>query len=258
MELHESVINNDINWFMELLEGGVDPNIRNEYGLTVLHILCKDKSKIWEYESIEMVKKILSMGVEPNIQDNWGNTALHNAYIWGNKRIIRLLLEAGASPNIKNYYGQTVLHIQWHETLSMLKILLDWGAEPNIQDNLGYIPLHYLIINNGKREKILEYVRKGANPNIRDNGGRTSLFYGCKKGDKEIIRILLDAGASPNIGKTLEWVKENNKGVYDYMIIYLWKKVKTVVYKYLNKRLPNEIIDKIEKIITYRIKEQEM
>ncbi len=44
--------------------------------------------------------------------------------------------------------------------------------------------------------------------NERDDMGRTGLFYSCGEGDREIVKLLIEAGADVNLGDNNSITKE--------------------------------------------------
>ena len=75
----------------------------------------------------------------------------------------------------------------------------------NAQRDDGRSALHYAGKNAASVRLLLD---AGANPNIQDNGGDTPLYYACYYGYPHVVRILLDSGADPYLtgpsGRTAE------------------------------------------------------
>ena len=85
-----------------LLEGGADPNARDEDGSTPLHRAAgynKDPA---------IISVLLKAGADPKTRDEWGQTPLHEAARSnGNPEVITALLEAGADPQAQDESGRT-------------------------------------------------------------------------------------------------------------------------------------------------------
>lgn len=84
-----------------LLEAGLDINIRNEMGETLLmHAVFADEA--------DFAAELLKRGVDINARNTEGETALHIAVLHGDTPgILQMLLEAGADASICNAEGQT-------------------------------------------------------------------------------------------------------------------------------------------------------
>ncbi len=81
---------NDIKTLKELLDNGIDVNVKSQYGATAL-TFAADKSRV------EAVKLLLERGANPNAEDSfYGSTPFYWAIFKGNTEIIRFLLDHGA------------------------------------------------------------------------------------------------------------------------------------------------------------------
>lgn len=67
-----SINDQDIEEFKELLDSGCDPNIKDEYGRTPLH-LSSGRGHI------ALVKLLINYGADASAKDNQGSTPLHYA-----------------------------------------------------------------------------------------------------------------------------------------------------------------------------------
>ncbi|KUO85524.1 MAG: hypothetical protein AT711_06515, partial [Thermoproteus sp. CIS_19] len=81
-----------------LLNLGVDPNLRDEEGLTPLHRALMHNNPY----SAEVVDLLLSRGADPNVRGRDGNTPLHLAAEFNRVQAAALLLKHGADPNAVN------------------------------------------------------------------------------------------------------------------------------------------------------------
>ena len=130
--------------------------------------------------------------------------------------------------NIKDKNGLTKLH---RASLSKERFrnLLKQGADPNIQDPEGKTVL-MKVAKKGEKDIVLLLLAYGADPNIQDNKGRTALMeiadcWTCEDKDKEdIIKILLKNEADPNI--------QNNEGRTAFMGLYKNKSLLQTFFKY--------------------------
>ena len=87
----------------QLLDDGVNPNVRWSDGLTALHYASGKGDKL-------LVQLLLKKGADIDIEDTFTvRTALQFASINGHTDIVQLLLEKGANINAIDIDGRTAL-----------------------------------------------------------------------------------------------------------------------------------------------------
>ena len=211
-------------------ENGFRLNDRVFCGRTILHevIVCK--------RSVEVVSLLLQAGADPDVADTFGETALHAAVKRGFWSLIRLLLRyskaAGkiASTLIQKQQdiasfitayrpGRTLLHVLCEEGQEdIVELLLQAGADPDAADTLGETTLHAAVERGfwSLLRLLLRYSKaagKIASTQIRkqqDNAsfisayrpGKTLLHVLCEEGQEDIVELLLQAGADPDVADT--------------------------------------------------------
>lgn len=104
-----------------------------------------------------------------------------------------------ASTNSTDRKRRTALHYAAADgDVDEVRRLLEAGADANVQDADGWSPLHFAAqaSSHGCTDALL---RNGANPSLQDSNGNTALFRAVflSRGEGEIIRALLNAGADP-------------------------------------------------------------
>ncbi|XP_007897962.1 ankyrin repeat domain 34Bb [Callorhinchus milii] len=130
-----------------------------------------------------------------------GNSLLKAVYL-SRLRLTRLLLEGGAYINESNERGETPLMIACrtkhtdHQSVSkvkMVKYLLENHADPNIQDKSGRTALMHACTEQAGAEVVSLLLKSNADPSLEDHSGCSALVCAVNSGDKETLRILLDA-----------------------------------------------------------------
>ncbi|XP_022614669.1 ankyrin repeat domain-containing protein 34B-like [Seriola dumerili] len=130
-----------------------------------------------------------------------GNSLL-KAVCLSRLRLTRLLLEGGAYINESNEHGETPLMVacKTHHTDSqsvpkhkMVRYLLENGADPNIQDKTGKTALMHACLEQAGAEILSLLLSSGADPTLEDHAGLSALVYAVNSGNRDVLRVLLDA-----------------------------------------------------------------
>ncbi|XP_035245695.1 ankyrin repeat domain-containing protein 34B-like [Anguilla anguilla] len=130
-----------------------------------------------------------------------GSSLLKAVYL-SRLRLTRLLLEGGAYVNESNERGETPLMVacktrhadqQSVPKAKLVKYLLESGADPNIQDKSGRTALMHACLERAGPEVVALLLGSGADPSLEDHRGSSALIHAVNTGDKETLRVLLDA-----------------------------------------------------------------
>ena len=211
-----------------LLHAGSDPNITDGRGDTWLHYAADgDCSK-------EVLQAIIDLGADVNASSKYNRTALMTTCCKSNTDAIYVLLHAGADPNIHDADGNTCLHyaaggycskevlqaiincgadvnaINANNGTALMKacqkgnkdaidVLLNNGADSNISDVNGDTWLHHAVGGDCGIDVLRKIISYGADVNAVNKSNETALMKACKKGDMDVINVLLNAGTDPNI-----------------------------------------------------------
>ena len=124
----------------------------------------------------EKVKRLLWLRADVNAANEQGHTALMAAARYSHSDVVEILVEHGADIHAKTASGSTAL---------IEVVVWNWGSGGSVE-----------VLR--RRKKIVNL--------LVDNGADVSeAVRGCWGGDTEIMRILLEAGADPNVRASREW-----------------------------------------------------
>lgn len=101
-ELHYASNEGDFNKVKNLIDNGVDVNLKDKEGWTPLHFAAQSQNH-------DIVLLLIEAGAEINGCDSHGNTPLSNAVFnyTTDGSVIEILRKYGADPYKSNSYGQT-------------------------------------------------------------------------------------------------------------------------------------------------------
>ena len=125
---------------------------------------------------------------------DFGNTPLHSAAYYEDSEMVRVLLVCGVDVNAQNDLGSTPLDsaMRGHfNDSTVVRSLLEHGADPNVQVPGNITPLH-LASQYGRIEIVRLLVQHGASVEIRDKWGRKPLdvAFASEEQRDEIIYLL--------------------------------------------------------------------
>ncbi|RSM07160.1 hypothetical protein CDV31_008712 [Fusarium ambrosium] len=166
-----------------LLAKGVDMEVRNNYGLTLLGLAANEGY-------LPMVELLLAMdGVDADSRNDGGRTPLTVA-----TNLVRDITS--------NYRSECV-----HDHFGVVKYLLNSGqADINSRDDLGRTPLMHSARGDdhdlSSFRMILDY--EGVDIDATDNEGQTALSMAVFEDKEDKAILLLEKGADPNLGRPYE------------------------------------------------------
>ncbi len=182
---------NDSLATMLVEEGSVDPNSRDELGLSPLHFAAARGS-------IDLMKALLKRGARPDERGRDDQGPLFMACITGHAEAVRELLKAGVSPSSKYYEAEAVPGIVVAATRNHMQVineLLVAGAWIDETDAQGHTALHTACFC-GNQQSAVFLVERGANVNLASRKGATPLAWAAHKGHVQVAKALLDKGAN--------------------------------------------------------------
>jgi len=137
---------------------------------------------------VAAVTALLDKGVNVNAKTRYGATALSYACDKGNLEVVKLLIDRGADVNSRDtFYGEVPLGWALSKGhIEIIKLLLDKGAN-------GVERVLSSGVESGKIDLVKLAVNKGG---IKQDTLNNALRRASSGGNKEIIRLLKEAGAS--------------------------------------------------------------
>ena len=178
-----------------LLERGADASITGFIGSSSLHYAALFLNSL-------IIKPLVEAGADPMSVNDDGDTSFHYAASKGNLEFLNELLVtvSGLDINCKNNYGSTPLKRAANNGhAKVVRRLLDLHAEivPDADKNL---PMHLAVWNG--YEDVLEHFLNPENVNLRGFSGRTILQIAAIRGHSNIVKLVLNHGADPDIPDT--------------------------------------------------------
>ena len=198
-----------------LLDLGLDPDVRDDWGWTPLHVAINPEtakalidgganihakakdgneaihSLIGE-NMLDSVKYLLSLGVDVDALGKNNITPLHQAVIFNHVDGAKMLLENGANIEGADNKGKTCLHFARSE--AMVKFLIKNGAVVNSLATDKTTPLHYA----SNKEIAMLLIHSEANLNVQDADGSTPLHWAASS-RPDVAKELITAGSNLNI-----------------------------------------------------------
>lgn len=189
-----------IRFWEQLVEMGVDSDLKNYAGRTPLHLLCAGHLKLSfvKHKDITVFDFVLSRVKNVDVVDNDGVTPLHIAAT-GSERYSTGLIAAGADPSRPTNEGLTPLHIAARcRAGNIVGSLLD---ALRVKDRAEHSAYSSGPDNGNEQPKPV----MGVNEETFGRGAKlTPLFYACRSGTPETVRLLLDAGATVDLRQMLD------------------------------------------------------
>ncbi len=216
-DLHQAVLQNDIERLKEILDAGIDADAVNQDGqsplmvaayqgkIDVLRLLLNSGADINFKDEIDRnpliyaisgnkpnsVSELLSRGASISAADVKGNSPLHYASKLDNHRIVSLLLSNGADSELANKKGLTALMVAGRNEQqgNVRAILVHTGTD---EDEHFYDQALIKMISKRDFKTVKAIFQEiGANRNVTYNN-RTALMEAAYQGDMRIAKFLLD------------------------------------------------------------------
>jgi len=134
-----------------------------------------------------------------------GVTPLMYAALYADAPALRALIEAGADPNATNDAGATALFWATDDP-AKVRLLLERGASVTVKSLDGRTPLMVAAGRAGSSEVLLLLLDKGADPNV-DLDDLTALGEAAYAADPAAMQLLIARGADPTNGAIVSMIQ---------------------------------------------------
>ncbi|XP_070782008.1 ankyrin repeat and SOCS box protein 2-like [Enoplosus armatus] len=198
--LQEAVCRNNVEICEMLLKAGAKHNLTNIYGISAVFTAAQSGQ-------LAALRILLKHGADINSQAADGATALYEATKNGHEEIVELLLSQNADANKPGKTGLLPLHIAAQRgSYTTVSMLIPATSKARVR-RTGISPLHLAAERN--RDVVLEtLIEVGFDVNAQLSEERsklyedrrsTALYFSVINNNIDAVRILLAAGANPNL-----------------------------------------------------------
>ena len=183
-----------------LLSHRADINALDKDSWNAIHFGCS---------SAEVINILLDASAELHkLRMADGDTALHRAIGLAQFEVVFDLLARGADPNLDDGAGWTPLHCaascKESDATEIIKILIDAGTHVNAGDGSKYgTPLGRACLLDRAVHVAALVAAEDIRINARDQDGWTPLHFAAFHCGADVIKILLDNGASTDVAESL-------------------------------------------------------
>jgi ankyrin repeat protein len=138
--------------------------------------------------------RLLEMGISCHAE------ALAQCSSEGDTKAVALFIEAGFNPDTRDKRGVPLLCLATRgKHLAVAELLLDRGASIDLQsEDRGYSALMDAA-QAGAVELARLFLSRNADPNLASKDSQTALIVAVGRNDAAVSRLLLEAGADPDI-----------------------------------------------------------
>lgn len=143
---------------------------------------------------VAKIRSLLADGTSPNQTDeNGGTTGMHVAAASGNLQILAILYKAGGDVNQHDAVGSTPLdYAADHDKYDAAKLLVEMRTRVNDQNKNGMTALMFAA-KTGDIQLVHMLLDGGANPNILDYTGRDAAGWAIESHRQPVVQLLKDA-----------------------------------------------------------------
>jgi ankyrin repeat protein len=148
----------------------------------------------------EDIVSLIAAGEDVNLPQADGTTALIWAAYQGDVEMVTALLAAGADPDLANEFGVTALmQASRQGDAAVIDALLSGGASATVTSETGVTPL-MAAARAGSVPAVERLLAAGIDVDAAESlQHQTALMWATVEKHHDVVRVLLDAGADPNL-----------------------------------------------------------
>lgn len=147
-------------------------------------------------DRLALARPLVALGVNVEARTGTGHTPFWFACRNGNLEMTRLFFTKGIA---QASLCPALAIASLHGRNEVVRLLLEHGADVNCSDSSGGTALIAACVEYGQPETVRLLLERGAAVNKTNESGATALYYACQRGDLKTARLLLDAGADPEL-----------------------------------------------------------
>ncbi|XP_030642796.1 unconventional myosin-XVI [Chanos chanos] len=193
--IQDAIIHHDNKEVLRLLKEGADPNTLISSGGTLLHLCAR-------HDNVFVAEVLIERGVNVNQQDEDLWTALHVACACDHADMALLLLLAGVNVLLQDVNGNIPLDYTTEGTETSYILI------KHLEENgLDVSSMHHMKTQRPSTmlSDVRQLVSTGASVNQRNDDGVTLLHMACASGYAEVVSLLLENGADPQLSDNSYW-----------------------------------------------------
>jgi ankyrin repeat protein len=229
--IYFSILTNNKRAVQKLIEYGSRLDILDNEGHSILYYPIKLHYPEIIDALVQLDKKAIGLSLI-NIKDSKGNIPIFYSIRFKNHYALQELLANGADPNYKNNENLNALHIAvLKKDASMVRTVVKYIKNIDTKSVTGDTALHYAC-NYQLTEIVKVLLEFNADPNIVEGENDfTPIFFSVIQNNFDITKLLIEAGANPN--------QQDSQGntIVHYSIIYNHLSILDMIF---NKYIINE------------------
>ncbi|XP_035266234.1 unconventional myosin-XVI isoform X2 [Anguilla anguilla] len=193
--IQDAIVRHDDKEVLKLLKDGADPNTPVSSGGSLLHLCAR-------HDNAVAAEVLIERGLNVNLQDEDLWTPLHVACACDNADIVLLLLLAGANVLLQDVNGNIPLDYATEGTETSCILLT------HLEENgVDVVSMHLMKTQRAMTmlSDVQQLVAAGGSVNQHNEEGVTLLHMACASGYKEVVSLLLENGADPQVADNNYW-----------------------------------------------------